>query len=265
MDIVGYISMLVACKNLDTDPGRVAMDILLRFLDYKYASAYRIFSDFRGDMAYKNVHKRVQRLNQLGLLHETNLETGSHGAKNYTLTEVGMYKLFLLGIDQDYFLRNFAQIMENHGDSEIFKTFLYPYFEEKTFTGIKGKWRKLPSVLGHEDWEVDPNSYIILVIGDYLRKSCTNIHSLLNSILRGGTEQDLKTGSHPAEKNLMEDLPVELILRFISGFGEYQQYIDSSVLEKLAADTKFMKMADDLYNGFKESYAIALKTREGTQ
>jgi hypothetical protein len=34
------------------------------------------------------------------------------------------------------------------------------------------------------------------------------------------------------------------------------------MLKKLAADIKFMKKADDLHNRFKESYAIALRTRE---
>lgn len=52
-------------------------------------------------MAYKNVNKRVHALESLGLIQEiyNDKATNKHNAKNYRLTEFGIYQLFLNSFD----------------------------------------------------------------------------------------------------------------------------------------------------------------------
>jgi hypothetical protein len=89
-------------------------------------------------------------------------------------------------------------------------------------------------------------------------------HSLLIKDDRSSIENEYIANSRrKLAEDRIRELAEELILTLISSFGEYQQDIDSSVLKKLAADTKFMRNADELYNNFKECYAIALKARVG--
>ena len=101
----GYMSEVL---NYETDLhlGRTEMDFLQRFARGK-ASAYNIYSE-RGSepyhtldqslrtstMAYKNVHKRVKRLVELGLIHEVtnrSFEERQHNAKDYGITDKGIF------------------------------------------------------------------------------------------------------------------------------------------------------------------------------
>jgi hypothetical protein len=101
-------------------------------------------------MAYKNVHKKIQRFKTLHLIEETEIEGTEHGAKYYRLTEYGLYLLFLKRIDGVYF-DNFkfnkynkipddpvdSSILRNYEHSALFKTFLFPVANWDTITGLK--------------------------------------------------------------------------------------------------------------------------------
>jgi predicted transcriptional regulator with HTH domain len=78
----------------------MALRILDIFAHHESLSAYQVFSKLKSsffESAYKNVHKRIQRLQSLLLIEEIKNKTvrAKHGAKYYRLTEYGIYKLFL--------------------------------------------------------------------------------------------------------------------------------------------------------------------------
>ena len=101
-------------------------------------------------MAYKNVHKKIQRFKTLPLIEEKKTEGTEHGAKYYRLTEHGLYQLLLKRINGVYFdnlkLNKYHKIPDDHVDSSIFtnyehsalfQTFLFPVVNRDTITGLK--------------------------------------------------------------------------------------------------------------------------------
>ena len=80
-------------------------------------------------MAYKNVHKRMQKLRSVNLIEEVKKES-KHGAKYYKLSTAGIYRLLTNSESMTY---SKDQLFKNYGNNIIFRTFLYPYFEPETF------------------------------------------------------------------------------------------------------------------------------------
>jgi hypothetical protein len=102
-------------------------------------------------MAYKNVNKRIHGLISLNLIQDTESNdnnTNKHNAKYYSLTEYGIYQLFLnklneLSIRQlDTIISgkppssNTIIFFRNYHNSLIFESFLYPYFKKETIFAI---------------------------------------------------------------------------------------------------------------------------------
>lgn len=89
-------------------------------------------------MAYKNIHKRVKRLESLELIEPVKMEDTSHGAKFYRISEAGMFRLIFQHALLDLgFMVYLPQILEIHGNFSIFVTFLYPYLKKETIMAIK--------------------------------------------------------------------------------------------------------------------------------
>jgi hypothetical protein len=99
---------------------------------------------------YKNVHKKIQRFKALNIIEEKKIEGTEHGAKYYRLTEYGLYLLFLKRINGVYYdslrLNKYHKILEdpvdslilrNYENSELFKTFLFPFVSRDTINGLK--------------------------------------------------------------------------------------------------------------------------------
>ena len=94
-----YISSLIEPyrkRGLD----EMALGMLGQFAWEKYLSAYQIHSKLNSTpekLAYKNVNTRINVLLDLGLIQKTDdIDTNNiHGARYYTLTEYGIFRLFL--------------------------------------------------------------------------------------------------------------------------------------------------------------------------
>jgi hypothetical protein len=93
-------------------------------------------------MAYKNVHKRIQRLHSLGLIERVEQDKIRkkrefiHGSVFYRLTTAGIF--YLLYKDSTTLTTEGREkIFQNYGDNIIFETFVYPYFKKQTLLQIK--------------------------------------------------------------------------------------------------------------------------------
>jgi hypothetical protein len=148
-----YISLIENSYSQNSDLGNVSLHILELFAHNKVLSVYRIFSEIKStylQMAYKNVHKKIQRFKALQLIEEKETGGTEHGAKYYRLTEYGLYLLFLKRIKGVYFdnlkLNKYhkipddpfdSSILENYEHSALFKTFLFPIVNKDTIAALK--------------------------------------------------------------------------------------------------------------------------------
>jgi hypothetical protein len=93
-------------------------------------SSYRIFSHLKKigqPMDYKNVNKRVRRLQELGLIAEIKSKGESiHNAKFFDLTSEGIFYLLT-----QYHPASWNWIIK-YKNNLIVKVLLYPYFDENT-------------------------------------------------------------------------------------------------------------------------------------
>ena len=131
-----------------------ALDMLGQFAWEKDLSAYQIHSKLKltpEKLAYKNVNTRINVLLDSGLIQKTEaIDTNNmHGARYNTLTEYGIFRLFL---DKPNSIRenqsdvrkdrksspsqNALTFLDNYSDSALFKVFLYPYFKKETLLAI---------------------------------------------------------------------------------------------------------------------------------
>lgn len=181
------ISHVAKFENRSADLGPVASIILEQFLLGAYFSAYQITSKLKDksipylsfirgkentDIAYKDVHKRIRRLDLLGLIERVPKEQIStkresiHSPIFYRLTLGGIFNLLYKNMDV-MFTENKNEIFQHHGNNIIFNTFLYPYFEQSTLIGIKG-------------------SFLPEVIFSYLSKCCKITDEIIRSLTKDG-------------------------------------------------------------------------------
>lgn len=221
----GYMSEVIGYDN--TYLGPVEIVLLERFAKEKL-SAYKIYSVLKAAKqisAYKNVHKRVKRLRELGLIAETrypqdHFET-YHGAIYYQITSKGIFYLIYSPLSQ----LNLRDLMKYRNDV-ILNTLLFPFFEESTLE------RHTVRVF-----------YAIVL---YLFDCCETTLRAVKEI-RG--EQD------PAErekkiKSLMYDLRQNA---FAMAFKLIRKF-NPRPLGYLARDKKFTKLVQDLHEEFETGY-----------
>lgn len=130
MDVKGFISEAYKFKRIEL--GSREQLFLTLIADEDSISAYKLHSLLKTkgiSMAYKNVHKRVKRLEHLSLINEVKgggRGDSFHGAKFYRLTSEGLF----------YLLHRVSPILPGwlvrYNDSVILKTLLFPYFEESS-------------------------------------------------------------------------------------------------------------------------------------
>jgi hypothetical protein len=174
-----YVQLINKTWNKEAAPGPVALNILEVFIHNESLSTYQIYSKLkftRMKMAYKNVHKIIQRLLTLGLLvktkkHKRNLHYNDHNAKYYKLSEFGIFRLFLMRpegilVDRLSFetIGHPKLIMDKefsryYNDCELFRAFLSPVMDTKL----------LP--LLHINF--------LHIICDYLHQCCKTIENIL--------------------------------------------------------------------------------------
>lgn len=130
MDANGYISEFLCVKRIELDH---VQEFFLSHLLSGYTSAYKLYSFLKegrkATMAYKNVHRRIQRMREAGLIEEISQPGGyKHGAINYRLTDRGLMYLF----SELMTPMNIHEIMLKYPNSSLFTFFVYTNFENKT-------------------------------------------------------------------------------------------------------------------------------------
>lgn len=130
MDIKGYIievSKAPIPDYLDTDD-----EYYLHEISEGVNSAYQICHHpiYKGPkIAYKNVHRRVKKLENYGLIEEKVMDRPPlHGRKDYVVTTRGLVYIFSELLQT----RRFIDIVLSHQQNIIFKTFLDPYIQMRT-------------------------------------------------------------------------------------------------------------------------------------
>jgi hypothetical protein len=115
-----------------------------------YTDNSSVDNDESYNIAYKDVHKRIRRLDSLGLIEKVPIDQihtkreSIHAPIFYRLTLGGLFNLLyknrtlILYADKE-------KIFHYHGKSIIFETFIYPFFEKSTLVGIKGSF--LPEII----------------------------------------------------------------------------------------------------------------------
>jgi hypothetical protein len=170
-----YISTIQSFDSPEIDS--MSLNILGQYAWEKSLSAYQIFAKLRSTnskMAYKNVNKRVRGLVSLNLIQGTENHGNNinkHKAKYYSLTEFGIYQLFLnklnglqiRELDTIKFNKppssNTLTFFHNYHNSLLFESFVYPYFERDTLFTV-----------GH---------YLLLDLYNYLGDRCHRINQIL--------------------------------------------------------------------------------------
>ena len=131
MDISEYISDFLTPKGIKADS---IDEWLLWSIMHGVTSVYKLYSVGKDEynkasMAYKNVHRRIRRIHEAGLIEEIKKPGGyKHGAINYRLTSRGLMYLF----SELMTPKNIDEIMFQHPGNTLFKFFVYDYFEKRT-------------------------------------------------------------------------------------------------------------------------------------
>jgi len=149
-----YISIIRNFASKVSEIDSVSLNILKHFAWEKSLSAYQLCAELKSTklkMAYKNVNKRVHSLVSSDLIQEIEADENNvskHKAKYYSLTEFGIYQLFLnelnglqiRELDTIKFNKppssNALIFFHNYQSSLLFESFLYPYFEKNTLFAI---------------------------------------------------------------------------------------------------------------------------------
>ncbi|HSF50414.1 MAG TPA: hypothetical protein VLA74_06610 [Nitrososphaeraceae archaeon] len=137
MDTIGYIYHLYELQKKFSEPGEAPKQLLPLFAINKYITTYQCFKELNKQkkISYKNVHKRVKKLLELGLIKEvTNNIPTKHGSIFYKLSSFGIYYIFLaIRIDKIAI----QKLFENYLNDDLFDKVLFQYIEKKTIKAIK--------------------------------------------------------------------------------------------------------------------------------
>jgi hypothetical protein len=162
MDQTGYILELYEMQKIFTNPGEAAKQLLSLFAEKICCSTYQCYKELnkQNKISYKNVHKKVKKLHELGLLHEvSNNDPPKHGSIYYKISSFGIYFIFLTPTNPF----NLAKLIENYPNNGLFEYFLYQFIEKKTIKEIKSN-----IILGY--------------IFKFLKECCSSIESLLKNL-----------------------------------------------------------------------------------
>lgn len=157
-------------------PGPVALEVLEIFAHNESLSTYQVFSKLCSTtmkMAYKNVHKIIQRLLVLNLLTKTKGRKSHHNAIYYKLSELGIFRLFLTrhyGILVD----RLSTIKVKKPTIEEDKEFIRYYSNCKLFEAF------LLPVIRIESLHL-LNEIFLLQIYEYLHQNCKIVESILQT------------------------------------------------------------------------------------
>jgi hypothetical protein len=195
-----YLSEISKFPDRNYELGPTASRILLFFATHPYLSTYQIFSSLRGnsdEMAYKNVHKIVKHLHSLKLIELVGKKSiakqreSIHNPKYYRLTTGGIFSLIYNGqislsapgmfsliyngqISMQFpGMERIKKLFQNYNENIIFRTILYPYFEEQTLLQMD-------------------RAIIFDNLLDYLNKCCNITNTFIESINKNKWDVQLR-------------------------------------------------------------------------
>lgn len=205
-----------------------------------------ILKDSGHTMAYKNVHTRIKRLEELNLIEKASGKArhGRHGAINYQLTTQGMLYQVSRFVNIDESL-SWSDFLDYHSDNVIFETLVLPYFEKDT---IKRAGVKLYFA-------------IVLYLGD-----CYNITLDAADRIRKAIEEHNKDDQEYYTKRLKEDLewqPREFVLKLVTNFLRKKD--DGVIMGQLAKDKKFLELLREVQKDFDKGFSAVNKLYTKTQ
>ena len=158
-----YILELYGIQKKFVDPGNAAKEIFPLIIEKKYFTTYQCYKELNKQkkISYKNVHKRVKKLYELGILKEVSHKGPTkHGSIYYKLSSFGIYNIFLM---LKFAFSNIDKLIENYPNDGLLEYFLYQFIEKKTIKGIK--------------------SYIVLgYISEFLKECCSSIEKVLKTL-----------------------------------------------------------------------------------
>jgi hypothetical protein len=178
-------------------------------------------------MAYKNVHKRVKRLQDLNLIEEVKEKRGRwRNEIKYKVTPFGLFqRLLLVEVPVSR-----AAILRRNKDSLILQTILYRYFEPKSIAKFE--------------------SYALRIIANYLKKCCEVILEWMENYR---TKYKRATPSSITENmdNLITHEAKGLILNIVTISNLDELFFP---IETLTNDKKFMEILQEMKKDFDNGY-----------
>jgi hypothetical protein len=158
-----YMSQVMKFNNLDIDIGPVALSILEHFVEKPEFSAYQMYKVLEKTVfkiEYKNVHKRIQRLLNLGFISRVEKAKSKRNAVYYRLASEGFF--YFLRKERQSIIKG-QQIFENYGLDSSFQALLYSFIDYSTIIKMK-------------------NLEFYAEILHYMKQCCEEIYNILISI-----------------------------------------------------------------------------------
>ena len=163
MDQLEYILELYRMQKEYVDPGEAAKRLLPLIIEKNCFTTYQCFKELNKQkkISYKNVHKSVKKLYELGILKEV-FTTGptKHGSIYYKLSSFGIYCGLLM---HKIYFSNLDKLIENYPNDGLFEHFLYQFLEKKTVNRIK-------------------SDLILGFIFEFLEECCTSLERLMKQL-----------------------------------------------------------------------------------
>ena len=264
----GYIDIAKKFRSRDIEIGPKALTILGYFATNDKISTYQIFLDFQhsSKTAYKNIHKTVQRLYNLGLVSITKQKDAQHGAKYYRISEEGIFYLFLR---YDKFEQGIFELYHKYDKSHswvessfykcfilgegstLFQCFVYTYFNRETFLSLEA--------LDGEEGERNAREAFVWNVANYLQNCCRDVNEFLRWLER------------PKWPTFVEDWPerkylLNLIDSLIPSFSYFDKPEKSTkeydkFLNVLLKDNKFATVVEFVYQDLKKGYESYMNLR----
>lgn len=236
-------------------------------------SVYQIYSNLsnRGqNMAYKNVHPKLQKLYSLGLLEGAEYHGRSiHGAKYYKVSSKGWFNLIA-----NASLINFRSVASSvmkatkkyYSNNIIFSTLVYPYFNSKSITLILEEEMLLDYLINCCQSTVD---VILTREPDGRWISVNNFMGLIRSDSEAPADSTpgLEERIAQAIDGHIRSFVIKLILSLSKHPAGKYSYL-SAISSQLASDDKFMNIFHKVEKEFSTNIKhikLGLKRRSVTK
>jgi hypothetical protein len=224
-----FTSEIEDFKRLPTLLGRVEV-VLLMLFGLHDRTAYDIFLHFKNEvnpMPYGNIHKRVKRLEELGLIKAS--KQGVRNTIKYKLTSRGLFEMLLLpGLSYE------VSIWKEHSKNIILQTLLYQFFEVSTI-------------------EVFSNSefaYGRMAFSQYLKSCC---EGLLNSLELKRRRYDRNGNPLDPDTFLLKIVEIQ-VRQLVHDIVSFSSQLNPQIFptEVMKNDTKFITVLKKAKNDFEQ-------------